>query len=104
MKPVKTAVVGCGKISDIYFENMINRFDSLDVAACCALHLENAQRKAQQYGIEARTYEEILADPSFEMIVNLTPARDSVKLFSVDRKRKNSLSLVRLHIHLRLLL
>ena len=73
MQPVRTAVVGCGKISYIYFENMINRFDSLDIFACCARRLENAQRKAEQYGIEARTYEEILADPSIEMIVNLTP-------------------------------
>lgn len=75
MIPVKTAVVGCGKISDIYFENMINRFDSLDVVACCAQHLENAQRKAKEYGIEAQTYDEILADPTIEMIVNLTPAK-----------------------------
>ena len=73
MEAVRTAVVGCGKISDIYFENMIKRFDSLDVVACCARRLENAVRKAAQYGIEARTYEEILADPSIEMIVNLTP-------------------------------
>lgn len=28
-KPMKTAVVGCGAISDIYLTNMINRFDIL---------------------------------------------------------------------------
>ncbi len=73
MKPVRTAVVGVGKISDIYFENMINRFSILDVVACCARRVENARRKAEQYGIAADTYEQILADPSIEMIVNLTP-------------------------------
>lgn len=73
MKPVKTAVVGVGAISDIYFENMIKRFEILDVVACCARRIENAQRKASQYRIEARTYEDILTDSSIEMIVNLTP-------------------------------
>ena len=73
-KPMKTAVVGCGAISDIYLTNMINRFDILEVAACCARNPEHAARKAQQYGIKASTYEEILADESIELIVNLTPA------------------------------
>ena len=73
MKAVRTAVIGCGAISDIYYENMIKNFDSIEVVACCAKHLENAHRKAQQVGIEAHTYEEILSDPSIEMIVNLTP-------------------------------
>ena len=58
-KPMKTAVVGCGAISDIYLANMINRFDILEVAACCARNPEHAARKAQQYGIKASTYEEI---------------------------------------------
>lgn len=73
-KPMKSAVVGCGAISDIYLTNMINRFDILEVAACCARNPEHAARKAQQYGIKASTYEEILADESIELIVNLTPA------------------------------
>ena len=73
-KPMKTAVVGCGAISDIYLTNMINRFDILEVADCCARNPEHAARKAQQYGIKASTYEEILADESIELIVNLTPA------------------------------
>lgn len=74
VKPVKTAVVGCGAISDIYLTNMIRRFEILDVTACCANHLEHAQAKADKYGIKAAVYEEILEDPSIELIVNLTPA------------------------------
>ncbi len=33
MKPVKTAVIGCGAISDIYLSNMINKFATLDLVA-----------------------------------------------------------------------
>lgn len=70
---MKLAVVGCGAISDIYLENMIHRFPELEVVACCASRLENAQRKAMQYGIRADTLEGILADEEIELIVNLTP-------------------------------
>lgn len=73
-KPMKVGVVGCGSISDIYLKNMIGVFDNLEVVACCAAHLENARKKAEQYGIRGCTYEEILADPGIEMVVILTPA------------------------------
>ena len=73
-KKMKVAVVGCGAISDIYLTNMIERFDNLEVVACCAAHFEHAQKKAQKYGIKACTYEEILSDDAIEMVVILTPA------------------------------
>ena len=71
---MNVAVVGCGAISDIYLENMIHRFDNLNVIACCANHPEHAKEKAEKYGILACTYKEILADPSIDMVVILTPA------------------------------
>lgn len=74
MVPVKTAVVGCGGISDIYFQNMIGKYKNLDVISCCAKHLESAERQGKKYGINAQTYEEILQDPEIEMVVILTPA------------------------------
>ena len=72
-RPVGVGVVGAGMISDIYLKNMIGRFDILDVRAICSAHMDNARKKAGQYGIEARSYEAMLEDPSIEMIVNLTP-------------------------------
>ena len=76
-KKMKVAVVGCGAISDIYLTNMIERFDNLEVVACCAAHFEHAQKKAQKYGIKACTYEEILSDNAIEMVVILTPDSQS---------------------------
>lgn len=73
-KKMRVGVVGCGAISDIYLTNMIHNFENLEVAACCAGHLEHAKKKAEQYDIKGCTYEEILADPSIEMVVILTPA------------------------------
>lgn len=73
MKNVKTAVIGCGAISDIYLTNMLETFSGLDVAACCATRLEHAQEKAKKYGIRAASTQEILQDPDIELAVILTP-------------------------------
>lgn len=73
-KKIRTAVVGCGAISDIYLTNMIHRFPNLEVTACTSRHLESAQKKAAQYGIRACSYDEILQDVTIDMVVVLTPA------------------------------
>ncbi len=72
IQPVKIAIVGCGMISDAYLNTMIHKFKILDVVGCCDRNLEKAQTKAQKYGIKALTIEEILADDSIEIVVNLT--------------------------------
>jgi predicted dehydrogenase len=72
IQPVKIAIVGCGAISDAYLNTMINKFKILDVVGCCDRHLERAQTMAQKYGIKVLTIEEILADYSIEIVVNLT--------------------------------
>lgn len=74
IKPMKTAIVGCGKISEIFFKNFTERFRIIDLVKCCSKNGLSAERKAAQYGIEKSTLDEILADPEIEMIVNLTPA------------------------------
>ena len=72
IEPVKTAIVGCGMISDAYLNTMINKFKILDVVGCCDLNLDKAQTTAQKYGIKVLSMEEILADGSIEIVVNLT--------------------------------
>ncbi len=73
MRPVKTAVIGCGAISDIYLTNMLGKYVGLDVAVCCASHRENAEKKAAAFGIRAASTEEVLQDPAIELVVILTP-------------------------------
>lgn len=68
------AIVGCGHISNIYLQNLTTRFPNLEVVACCDVAVERAQERASQYGIEARTYEDVLADPAIDMVIVLTPA------------------------------
>lgn len=73
MNKVKTAIVGCGGISDIFFRNFTDRFEIIDLVKCCSRGKASADKKAQQYGIESSTLDDILADPEIELIVNLTP-------------------------------
>lgn len=77
---MKVAVIGCGMISSIYLTNMIHTFPNLEVVACCARSEESAQRRAAEFGIEARSYEQILEDPSIQMVVVLTPVPSHYEL------------------------
>ena len=70
---VKVGIVGCGNICGIYFKNMIEVFEILDVKACADLNMERAQAKAAEFpGVKAVTVDKIMADPEIEIIVNLT--------------------------------
>lgn len=53
VKPVSTAVIGAGMISDIYLENMIRHFPSVQVEAIGSAHGARAREKAEKYGISA---------------------------------------------------
>ena len=70
--PVKFGVIGCGKISDAYF-NATKKFPILDIAACADLDMARAQEKAEQHGVpKALTPDALIADPEIEIIINLT--------------------------------
>jgi len=72
IQPKKTALVGCGMISEEYLSTMTQKFKILEVVGCCDLDEAKAKDKAEKYGIKVLTMEEILADPSIEIVVNLT--------------------------------
>jgi predicted dehydrogenase len=67
----RIAIVGCGNISDTYFKNCLEF--GLDIAACTDMDMSRAEAKAAQFGLTARPLNEVFADPSIELIVNLTP-------------------------------
>ncbi len=70
--PVKTAIVGCGVISDAYLSTMRKRFKILDVVGCCDINPHRAQERARAHGIRALTMDDIRADDTLELVVNLT--------------------------------
>ncbi len=69
---VKVGVIGCGKISDVYFQAG-KTFEMLDIVACADLDRERAKAKAEQHAIpHVYRVEELLADPEIEIVINLT--------------------------------
>lgn len=74
MEKVKVGVIGCGRISGQYLENLVNRFSfCLDTAACADLIPEAAQSRAAEFNVRRVCgVEELLADPEIEIVVNLT--------------------------------
>lgn len=71
---LKTAVIGCGMISDIYLKNLSQTFSVIDLVGCADMVHEKAQAQAEKYGIRCMTTEEILEDNEIDIVVNLTYA------------------------------
>ncbi len=70
----EVAVLGCGMISGAYAPT-IAEFDHLDLVACADLDPARATEVAERHGIpQVPSIEELLAHPTVEVIVNLTPA------------------------------
>ncbi len=72
MNALKVGVIGCGNISDVYFENG-KRFEAIDIVACADLLTKHAESKAKQHGVErVLTPEELLAEDDIAIVLNLT--------------------------------
>lgn len=72
MDPLRIGVIGCGRISDIYFKTLA-KYPQVEVVACASLDLAESQAKAVQYNVaKACTPDELIADPAIEAILNLT--------------------------------
>lgn len=72
MKPTKIGVIGCGNISGAYFKAG-QTFPNLEIVACADLDLTRTKAKAEEFKIpKACSVKEMLADPSIEIVVNLT--------------------------------
>lgn len=72
MRQIKTAIVGCGMISNIYIKNLQNLFSVIDLVALCDRNEANAKEKSERFGVPVLTMDKIKADPEIELVVNLT--------------------------------
>jgi predicted dehydrogenase len=71
IKRTNFGIIGCGNISNIYLK-ADKTFANLNLVACADLDMERARAKAAEYNIKAYTVAELLADPTIEIVVNLT--------------------------------
>ena len=72
IQPVAVGLIGCGNISGAYMR-MLKTLPAVQVVACADLRPEAAQALADQYALpSARSVDALLADPSIEVVLNLT--------------------------------
>ena len=68
----RIGIVGCGVISRHYAENA-RAFDSFDIVACADLDPPRSEALAAEHGFVAMAPEALLADPTIDVLLNLTP-------------------------------
>ncbi|NTG75429.1 Gfo/Idh/MocA family oxidoreductase [Agrobacterium rhizogenes] len=71
MEKVGIGIIGCGNISGAYLKAM-KSFPILDIKGVADLNRELAEAKAAEFGLKAVDVAALFADPSIEIIVNLT--------------------------------
>ena len=72
MEKVRMGVVGCGAISGAYL-GMAKNFPIIEVVACADLVREAAEKRAKEFGVpRVCSVDELLADASIELVLNLT--------------------------------
>src|SRR5258708_5090236 len=70
---LKVGIIGCGNIFPAYIKGC-RQYDILDVVACADMDISRAQTAAQQWNIPtAYSVDDLLADPSIQIVINLTP-------------------------------
>jgi len=72
MNKLKIGLVGCGNISDVYFQNS-KKWEVMEIVACADRISERAEEKAKKYNIaKACSVKEIMEDPNIDVVLNLT--------------------------------
>lgn len=75
-KRYNVAVIGCGMISETYLYNLCragrHMFEIVNVVGCSDRIPSRSKEKAEKYGIRQMTNEEIYADPSIDIVLNIT--------------------------------
>jgi predicted dehydrogenase len=73
VEPARVGIIGTGSILWAYAEGC-RIFEGLEIAACADIDATRAAAAAEQFGIpRACTPDELLADPSIDIVINLTP-------------------------------
>ena len=58
---MRVGIIGCGNISETYFECQ-NLFNNFNVVACADINIEVAKNSAEKYNVKAFSVDDILAD------------------------------------------
>ena len=68
---MKVGIIGCGNISETYF-NCQKIFNNFEIIACADLNNEFAIKSAEQFNVKALSVDDILSNKEIGLIINLT--------------------------------
>ena len=68
---LKVGLIGCGHISETYFRSQ-TYFNNINIVTCADISIEAANKCAQEYNIQAKNVDDLLADKEIDIILNLT--------------------------------
>jgi predicted dehydrogenase len=71
MARIDIGIIGCGNISHSYLKGAA-RSEVVRVRSIADVRVEAAQEKAAEYGVQAVTVDQLLADPAIQIVINLT--------------------------------
>jgi predicted dehydrogenase len=74
MRPIRVAIVGCGRISDLHELGYRGRKDA-HIAAVCDTNGRRARAKAKEWGVELvyNDFQDLLANPEIDLVELLVP-------------------------------
>ena len=71
--PLRIGLIGCGAISNAYFNGLKAFRQFAQITACSDLDGERARGKAAEHGVgKAYSVKELLDDPEIDLVLNLT--------------------------------
>ena len=71
MSELGVGIIGCGNISSTYLKLGV-LFKNIEIRAVADLNMDAAKSRAKEFGVDARTVDELLASDDIDIIVNLT--------------------------------
>ena len=71
-RPARVGIVGCGNVTDMYLRGCAS-LPAIELAACADLDASRAAALSAKGGFPAMPIEALLADPTIEIVLNLTP-------------------------------
>lgn len=71
-RPARVGIVGCGNVTDMYLRGCAP-FAAIELAACADLDTDRAAALSTKGGFPALPIEALIADPTIEIVLNLTP-------------------------------
>ena len=84
-------IIGCGNILETYLRSE-NYFNNINFTSCADINMDLAAKKtALENNLQAQTVEELLADNSIDVVLNITIPQAHFEVSKKVRSRKTCL-------------